>query len=98
VYYLRDREASVRYDHTTYFEDYGALDEMKPFFHIPAPVESYDRFVRDHREFMLFTSETSWIVPKLRADGASLTRMPIQFPTPYTFSDELYLVKLPPNG
>jgi hypothetical protein len=96
VYYLKDREAALLYGHTTYFEDYEAMDEMKPFFHISSAVDSYSSFVREHHEFLLFGS--GWIVPELRADGASLTEItPAGLQSPYLGSEVLYIVKMPPN-
>ena len=97
VYYLKNRNAALLYGHTSYFEDYEAMDTMKPFFHISASVDSYQSFVREHHEFLLF-GEGQWIVPKLRDDGASFTEItPAGFESPYLGSNELYIVEMPPN-
>lgn len=98
VYYLKDREAELRYQHTTYFEDYEAMDEMKPFFHLSAAVDSYEGFVREHREFVLFGAPGLWIVSKLHADGAKVTEItPAGFQSPYSASHAIYIVEMPPK-
>jgi hypothetical protein len=100
VYYLKNRTAELRYEHSTYFEDYEAMDDLKMAFPImSAPVEAYGSFVRQHREFLLFTSDYDWILHQLRADGASLTQISLAgAQTPYRESRELYLVKMPSGG
>jgi hypothetical protein len=53
LYFSKDRPVALRYTNTNFFEDRGFPNEMDPSFPISAKVESYDDFIREHREFLV---------------------------------------------
>jgi hypothetical protein len=73
LYYLKDRQASLEYAQTNFFQDFEAPDDMqKAGFPLPANVASYSSFVGLHPQFLLLDGPTGWVLPKLRACGASV--------------------------
>jgi Dolichyl-phosphate-mannose-protein mannosyltransferase len=95
LYFLKDRSVAMEYTHTNLFEDRGFGDGMKPYFPISAQVVSYQDFIRQHREFLVFgtyDAPEEWLLQKLDDDGAQLTWLGT-YQVPYVDTD-LYLVDL----
>jgi hypothetical protein len=96
LYYLRDRDAAVRYAHASMFEDFEPPDRLKPYFPISANVDPYNLFVHQHNQFLVFGTADypeDWLLPKLEADGARLSVLGT-YKGPYKDST-LYLVVIP---
>ncbi len=82
LFYLEDRSAAIQFAHATIFED---LPEFQKAFKLPGNVESYRRFVQDHRNFLVFGTfdyPEDWLLRKLSADGAVIVPLG-SFETPY---------------
>jgi hypothetical protein len=95
LYFLKDREAALRYTNTNLFEDRVFANKMDPSFHISARVEPYNDFIREHREFLVlgtYDAPEEWLLRKLKDDGARLTWLGT-FAIPYV-DGNLYLVDL----
>jgi Dolichyl-phosphate-mannose-protein mannosyltransferase len=95
LYFLKDRPVAMEYTHTNLFEDRGFGYGMRPYFPISAKVESYDDFIRQHRQFLIlgeYHLPEEWLLRKLHDDGARLTWLG-SYPGPYMDSN-LYLVNL----
>ncbi len=93
LFYLQDRDAAIRFAHATLFEDFGDFQRDLKF---PGTIESYARFLRDHRHFLVFGTfdyPEDWLLRKLAFDGAIITRVGA-FATPYK-DKTLYDVHLP---
>ena len=74
LYYLTDRNAEIQYTRSNRFEDFGIITRIYP---VRGHVEPYPVFVASHKHFLilLFPGDLaeSWIVQKLKADGATVT-------------------------
>ena len=93
LFYLQDREAAIRFAHATLFEDFRDFQRDLKF---PGTIEPYARFLTAHRHFLVFGTfdyPEDWLLRKLAADGANITRVGI-FATPYK-DKTLYDVQLP---
>ncbi len=74
LYYIKDRSAALKYDHTNYYYDFEALDDMKSAgFPFAGHVEPYSEFVAHHRQFIIYADPFEWLPLKLREDGAQFT-------------------------
>ena len=73
LYYLKDRQASLQYAHTNFFQDFEAPDDMQQAgFPLGAHVAPYSSFVARHPQFLLLDGPTGWVLPKLLASGAAV--------------------------
>lgn len=98
LYFLKDRDAAVRFVQSTEAEDYTPPDQLGKTFSISANVVPYETFVESHNEFLVFSTHQNsegWLVPKLQADHASI-RSVGEFAAPVSFrGSTLYLVTMP---
>jgi 4-amino-4-deoxy-L-arabinose transferase-like glycosyltransferase len=95
LFFLKDRSLALKYTHMNYFEDRLFVEELKPYFLISPNVVSYADFIHQHREFLVlgtFESAGTWLLPKLKDDGAQFTWLGT-YRMPYRDSN-LYLVNL----
>ncbi len=93
LYYLCDRDLAIRYAHATIFE---AFPLIKQYFPIRATVEPYQKFVREHPEFLVLGTPDypeDWLLRRL-LDIHALVRYLGDFPGPYKDS-QLYVVRMP---
>ncbi len=82
LFYLRDRDAAIKFAHATIFED---LADFQQAFHLAGTVESYAKFTHDHNDFLVFGTfdyPEDWLLRKLLADGATIVPAG-KFVTPY---------------
>lgn len=89
--YLTDREAAIRYRHSTLFEGLSAVQRVFP---LRGRVEPYAEFRAQHKEFLVFArpkAEEDWLLDKLRDDGATL-RLLSEHKTPY-IDTQIYQVR-----
>jgi Dolichyl-phosphate-mannose-protein mannosyltransferase len=80
--YLSDHQAAVQYAHASLFDD---LAEFHEAFRLRGSVESYNAFVSEHRDFLVFGTydyPEDWLLKKLAADGATI-RPAGTYATPY---------------
>lgn len=92
LYFLENRDAAIRYAHSTLFEGMGATARA---FGMHAHVEPYSDFVREHSEFLVLSRlnwPENWILPKLQDDGDSVSNLG-RYSIPYSDQD-LFLVKV----
>ena len=99
LYFLKDPQASMRYAHTNYFQDFEAPDEMRNAgFPFTANVATYADFVAHNKQFLLLgdtNNPSEWVFPKLRPTGAFISVIgDYGAATPYT-DHTLYLVTMP---
>lgn len=96
LYYLKDRQASLQFSHTNFFQDFEAPDEMKAAgFPYRANIEPYEEFVHRHRQFLLLSRPDRWVFVKLLSEGASITFLgDYKNAMPYLDST-LYVVRVP---
>jgi hypothetical protein len=76
LYYLTDGQAAAHYAHSTIYEEFGIIKQAYP---VEGTVEPYEEFLRMHKHFVvaaLPTDPQCWILPKLKADGASVRTLP----------------------
>jgi Dolichyl-phosphate-mannose-protein mannosyltransferase len=95
LYFLKDRSVALEYTNTNLFEDRGFPDRMHSCFPISANVASYDEFIHQHSQFLVFgtyDAPEEWLLQKLADDGARLTWLGT-YEVPYVDSN-LYLVDL----
>jgi hypothetical protein len=92
VHYLKNRPASIKYSHSTLFDDFEPPERLDKEFHIHAHVDDYASFLARHPQFLMFTegNGTYWLVSKLRDEGQQIEKME-SVPAPYSDS-EVYLV------
>lgn len=92
LYYLTDREASIRYTGGNSFEWFPALCQKFP---VRAHLAAYQDFVARYDRFLVLGAPDApynWLLPKLRDDGAEL-RLIVRHRTPYQEGD-LYEVRI----
>jgi hypothetical protein len=96
VYFLKDRQASMRYLHTNLFQDFAAPDDMKKAgFPYVANVAPYASFTSQHRQFLLLGTPKQWVFSNLRLSGASIAFLgDYKDSMPYV-DTTLYLVTMP---
>lgn len=99
LYFLKDHQASMRYSHTNYFQDFEAPDVMKRAgFPFSANVAPYSSFVSQHSQFLLLgdtNNQSEWAFPKLQLSGASISQVAdYSAAMPYT-DHTLFLVTMP---
>jgi hypothetical protein len=97
LYYLKDRAASLRYEHTNFFQDFEAPDDMKAAgFPIAGNVASYASFVRGHPQFLVVGAPGEWLLKLLQADGATIKSLgDFTMTAPYPRESHVYLVVMP---
>jgi hypothetical protein len=99
IYYLSDRDAAIKYAHATIFEDEEPPAKLKSYFGLKGNTETYQSFTREHHQFLVlgtYNLPEHWLLPKLRADGAKVTRL-----GHYRFAyldRDLYFITLPDRG
>jgi hypothetical protein len=94
LYFLKDRQDALKYGGTNYFQDFESPDVMaKAGFPFTANVAPYSGFVRQHGQFLLLSSRTEWVFPKLLSSGASIAIVS-DYEMPYV-DRTLYLVTMP---
>ncbi len=82
LFYLRDRQAALRFANATLFED---LDRFQQEFHTPGTVDSFAAFTRDHSHFLVFGTldyPEDWLLRKLISEHARIVPLGT-FNTPY---------------
>ena len=96
LYYLKDPQASMEYEHTNIFQEFEAPDAMKKAgFPIVANVAPYATFVEQHRQFLLLGSSVQYVFTKLRLSGATIAFVgDYKGNMPY-LDTTLYLVTMP---
>lgn len=95
VYFLVDPQAAMEYAHANGFNNLAAI---KRIFPVRANVEQYDRFISDHRKFIVlgtYSSPDDWLLRKLVADG-EIVRFLGNFHTGY-IDENLYEVTITRN-
>jgi hypothetical protein len=98
IYYLTDTPLAIQYSHSTIFETEQIIHDI---FHLPAPVEPMQSFLREHNQFYVIGSYNfpeDWILKALIVRGATVGYLG-QFDSAYkdddSFADSgLYLVTL----
>jgi hypothetical protein len=92
VHYLEDRQADIKYSHSTLFDDFEPPQRLDPEFHIRAQVDDYASFLSHHPQFLMLANRTGvyWLVSKLRDDGEEIEKISA-VDVPYT-ETEVYLV------
>lgn len=92
VHYLEDRQAAIKYSHSTLFDDFEPPQRLDPEFHIRAQVDDYASFLSHHPQFLMLANRTGvyWLVSKLRDDGEEIEKISA-VDVPYT-ETEVYLV------
>ncbi|MGA2327258.1 MAG: glycosyltransferase family 39 protein [Bryobacteraceae bacterium] len=96
LYYLTDREASIRYTGGNSFEWFPALCKQFP---VRAHLAAYREFVVRHDRFLVLgkpDAPYNWLLRKLQDDGAEL-RLIIKLHTDYQ-EGHLYEVRIPRAG
>lgn len=74
LFFLKDQQASMQYEHTNFFQDFEAPDLLKQAgFPFTANVAQYSGFVHQHRQFLLLGNPTQWVFSKLLLSGASIS-------------------------
>lgn len=98
VFFLKDQQASMQYQHTNFFQDFEAPDLLKQAgFPFTANVASYSGFVQQHRQFLLLGSPVEWVFAKLLRSGASISFVgDYRGSMPY-LDTTLYRVTMPPQ-
>ena len=82
LFYLRDRNAALRFANATLFED---LDRFQQEFHTPGTVDSFTAFTRDHTHFLVFGTRDypeDWLLRELASEQARIVPLGT-FNTPY---------------
>jgi hypothetical protein len=82
LFYLLDRSAAIQFAHATIFED---LAEFQKSLDLAGHVEAYTKFVRDHRDFLVFGGlnyPEDWLLRKLASDHAVIVPLGA-YETPY---------------
>jgi hypothetical protein len=96
LYYLQDRQASLQFTHTNFFQDFESPETMKAAgYPYVANVSSYKDFVRQHQQFLLLSAPERYVFAKLRSEGASFTFLGDYQSTMSYLDTTLYLVTLP---
>lgn len=96
LYFLKDSQASLKYAHTNYFQDFEAPDVMqKAGFPFTANVAPYASFVHRYHQFLLLGNPAEWAFQKLRAEQASIAFAGDYSDTMPYFDRTLYLVTMP---
>jgi hypothetical protein len=74
LYYIKNRAAAIQYEHSNYFYDFEAPDDMqRAGFPISGTVEPYSEFVASHPRFLIYADPWEWLPRKLQDDGATFT-------------------------
>ncbi len=82
LFYLLDRSAAIQFSHATIFEDLG---DFQKAFGLSGHVESYNAFIHDHRDFLVFGTlnyPEDWLLRKLANDRALIVPLGT-YETPY---------------